>query len=135
MAASTSTSTEGMPNAEEEQIPEILDTLGTAELLFGDPERAEEALGGAIQGGNDSWAGLAYALALQGEEAEARQHLAAFSRLYVAGEADPEHALFAGLAWETLGEREIARRVYEAALDRWPNHSWAHEVRERLQAL
>jgi len=114
--------------------PEILDTLGTAELLFGTPARAERALRGAIANGNNSWAGLAYALALQGEDKQARQSLAAFSSLWVSGEAESEHPLFAGLAWEALGEPRITRRIFERATERWPSHPWTDEMREWLMA-
>ncbi|MGI5819736.1 MAG: tetratricopeptide repeat protein [Armatimonadota bacterium] len=111
---------------------ELRDTLGTAELLFGEPVRAEEALRAAIELGNNSWAGLAYALALQGESAEAREQLARFSALYVAGGAEPEHPYFAGLAWEALGETQITRRVFESATKKWPKHPWADEMRHWL---
>lgn len=114
------------------QDPEILDTLGTAELLFGDPARAEQALRTAIEGGNNSWSGLAYALALQGETEEARACLAEFSELYISGEAEPEHPWFAGLAWEALGEPQIAGRIFAAATAKWPDHPWSDEMRAWL---
>lgn len=113
--------------------PEILDTLGTAELLFGDPIRAEQALRAAIESGNNSWGGLGYALALQGKSREARAALAGYSDEWLAEQTGGNDAYLAGLAWDALGEPRIARRVFDAAVRRWPDHPWADEMQEWIE--
>lgn len=112
--------------------PEVLDTLGTAELLFGEAPRAERALRAAGDLGKHTHAALAYALALQGKTGEARERLTSFSALHVRDLALPEEYRFAGLAWEALGEPRITRRIFERATERWPSHPWADEMREWL---
>ncbi len=106
-----------------------LDTLGTAEVLFGDAERAAAAFEAAIERGTDSYAGLGCALAFAGKEAEAREALKRYSSLHLDGRTAAHDAGLAGLAWEALGQPEVTARIYEAALDRWAEHPWAECMR------
>ncbi len=105
-----------------------LDTLGCAELLFGTPEAAEAALRTAIGNGNDSYPALAHALVLQGREAEAREVLHGASALLTPAAVELEHAYFAALAWQALGEDEIARRIARHMVATWPEAPWTQQM-------
>ncbi len=105
-----------------------LDTLGGTELLFGTPEAAEVALRAAIANGNNSFPALAYALLLQGQDAEAREVLHGAADVLTPANAEIQHAYFGALAWETLGEPEIARRIARHMVNTWPDAPWTKQV-------
>jgi len=109
-----------------------LDTLGGAELLFGTPEAAEVALRAAIDNGNNSYPGLAYALVLQGRDAEAREVLHEAAYVLTPASAEIQHAYFGALAWQALGEPEIARRIARHMVNKWPDAPWTKQVAAEL---
>ena len=113
--------------------PENLDTLGTVEALLGGTASASEtAFAAAVAAGNDSYAGLGYALARQGKEAEAREALGEYSAAYLAGGTSAHDAVLAALAWDALDDPQITRRICETAVERWPDHPWADVLRQWL---
>jgi len=112
--------------------PINLDTLGCAELLFGTPEAAEVALRAAVLNGNDSFPALAYALVLQGRDAEAREVLRGASSILTPACAEIQHAYFGALAWDALGEPQTTRRIARHMAATWPEAPWTGQVVARL---
>ncbi|MEA3400756.1 MAG: tetratricopeptide repeat protein [Armatimonadota bacterium] len=116
------------------QDPYYWDTLGSVLVLFRDPADAEEALRAAIALEHTSQPTLAYALARQDRDAEARELLSGVSHFLISRDASPHHVHFAAKAWAELGETEVARRAFDFAVRRWPEHPWADEARAWLDA-
>ncbi|MGC9318239.1 MAG: tetratricopeptide repeat protein [Armatimonadota bacterium] len=114
--------------------PYYWDTLGSALVLFRNPADAEEALRRAIALQHTSQPTLAYALALQGRDDEARTLLSDVSDFLISREAGPHHVHFAARAWAEIGDADVARRAFDSAVRRWPQHPWADEARNWLGA-
>jgi Flp pilus assembly protein TadD len=115
--------------------PDINDTLGAIVLLFGDPKEAEGYLRKAAAAGaplTGSHEALAYCLALQGRDQEARAELSKVSRELVEQGVVIDALYFAGRAYDSLGEPRIAKRIFRRAVERWPEHPWSNEMREYL---
>ena len=113
--------------------PVYQDTLGALALATGKPAQAEAPLRKAIQGGDlpSSHAALACALAEQGKDDAAKAELAAIAKALAAPRAgrDLDMCYWAGRAYADLGMHESAEKVFSMALENWPTHPWAAEMR------
>jgi superkiller protein 3 len=112
--------------------PFIADTLGAVTALFGDLKDAEAALRTSV--GLEyprpaSYAALAYALALQERDEEARGELRRFCQLMVNEEIGVDALFFAGKAYAELGMDRAAARAFRRATERWPNHPFSQEMK------
>ena len=110
------------------------DTLGVMAILSEQVKQAEGPLRKAISLGNMpcSHAALAYVLAKTGDSAGARTELAAIEQALAARRAcrDLDLCFWAGKAYQELAMSEQAGRVFAMALESWPTHPWAAEMRE-----
>jgi len=113
--------------------PVYQDTLGALALASGKPAQAEGPLRKAIEGGDlpASHAALACALAEQGKDAAAEAELAAISEALAGPRAhrDLDMCYWAGRAFAQLGMDDSADEVFSMALESWPTHPWAAEMR------
>ncbi|MEA3402057.1 MAG: tetratricopeptide repeat protein [Armatimonadota bacterium] len=73
---------------------------------------------------------LAYALAVQGRDEEARSLLADIQSSLEWEYAAPEALYYGGLAYHELGETERSDALFQRAIDRWPKHPWSVKMRE-----
>ncbi len=115
--------------------PYVADTLGHMTVLFGDAAEAEAILRDALSLAAPrlaSLSALAYALALQGKEDDAREELARFSRAMIYEEVNVDALYFVGKAYAALGMDTAAARAFRRATEKWPDHPWSQEMKAHL---
>ena len=115
--------------------PYVADTLGAMVALFGDATEAEAVLRVALSleaPRPASLSALAYALALQERDEEAREQLRRFGQVMAAEDVGVDALYFAGKAYAELGMDVAAVRAFRRATDKLPNHPWSEEMREYL---
>lgn len=115
--------------------PYVADTLGHMTALFGDPAEAESILRDALSLEAPrlaSLSALAYALALQGKDDEARQEIARFSRAMIYADVNVDALYFVGKAYAELDMTIAAVRAFRRATAKWPDHPWSVDMRAYL---
>ena len=111
------------------------ENLGTAREAQGRLGEAEEAYRRAVEGGADAWPArlkLALLLLRGGREAEAEGELAGLEKTAA---DEPEARFQLGRVYEAKGDRERARRHYEAVIRLAPGGPLAAAAAERLRGL
>ena len=76
---------------------------------------------------------LAYVLAAQDKDDEARAELKEAGEALAWEHVGIEALYLAGLAYRQLGETQEATALFQRAVDRWPKHPWSVNMREMLQ--
>ena len=116
--------------------PWIEDTYGEALLLSGDSKRAEVVFRAALRlepAGPETSAGLALCLAQEGQRPEAARLLTGIGADLGKPYAPIEVLYFAGKAYVALGEPARARELFARAVQHWPKHPWAADMRTYLR--
>jgi len=120
------------PGAQEVQSP--AEPLALA--FSGRLSEAEDVARRGVSSGIDpsqARAVLAWVLARQDEDQEAREQLEAVAK-EIAWEYTPLEVLFpAGLAYRELGDTEKSDALFQRCIDRWPRHPWCQKMREMME--